>query len=103
MININNDYIYEILWFNSSSELTIEYLINFDLNKFKDINQFNNYVFQYFINNGLQKLISYGNPIRTENDNMILNIYPINYNKLRNSIINDNNPSKILKNIKKKL
>ena len=92
MINLNNEYTYEILSFTQSCELTVEYLIYFASNKFSDISQLNNYVFQYFIRNGIQKLISLGNPIRTENDNLIFNIIPIYYNKLRNSIQNNKTP-----------
>jgi hypothetical protein len=69
MINSNQEYTYEILSFSSSCELTVEYLIHFNSTKFNDISQLNNFLFPYFINNGIQKLISSDNPIITENDN----------------------------------
>ena len=105
LISINNEYIYEILSFSTSCELTVEYLINFVWHKFNDLKQFNDYVFDYFIKKGTQKLITSGNPIRTENANLVFNIYPINYNKLRNSFnttpddnINNNQNGKLNQN-----
>ena len=74
MTNLNNKYFYEILSFSCHCELTVEYLINIISYKFNDISQFNKYIFQYFINNGIKKLISSENPIQTENDNIIFNI-----------------------------
>ena len=84
MINHENDFIYEIASLSQNCVLTIECLIQFISHKFNDINQFNTHIFQFFIKNGIQKLILSGNPIRTENDNAIFNIYPTNNNFRKN-------------------
>ena len=52
--------------------------------------QLNTYIFQLFHSNGIKKLISSGNPIRDQNNNVAFNLYPINYNNIRNSINNFN-------------
>ena len=90
MINYNNEFFYEIANFNLNCNLSIEYLIHFKNNKFTNINQFNNYIFQFFIKNGIQKLISSGNPIKTENGSVIFDIYHINNNLNKTSFINLN-------------
>ena len=90
IINDNNEFIYEIHSYDSNCELKIEYLMELISSRIINRTQLNTYIFQFFHSNGIKKLISSGNPIRDQNNNVAFNLYPINYNNIRNSINNFN-------------
>ena len=82
IINNESDNIYEIANFEYSKNLfNVEFIIEFISHKFNDINSFNNHLLEYFNNKGIQNLVSCGNPIKTNNNNIIFNLYPINNSK----------------------
>ena len=60
--------------------MTIEYLIEIKKNNMtNDINTLNNYIVNVLLENGIQNLISYGNPINIEN-RLIFNLLAIKEN-----------------------
>ena len=95
IINANNEFIYEIISYDSNCGLKIEYLMELISSKFLNRIQTNTYTFQFFQSNGIKKLISSGNPIREQNNNISFNIFPINFNK---SIQTNNTDSAVILN-----
>ena len=80
IIYFNRNYIYEISSLNENDIMTIEYLIEIKKNNMtKDINKLNNYIVNVLLENGIQNLISYGNPINIEN-RLIFNLLAIKEN-----------------------
>ena len=80
IIYFNRNYIYEISSLNENDIMTIEYLIEIKKNNMtNDINTLNNYIVYVLLENGIQNLISYGNPINIEN-RLIFNLLAIKEN-----------------------
>ena len=80
IIYYNRNYIYEISSLNENDIMTIEYLIEIKKNNMtNDINTLNNYIVNVLLENGIQNLISYGNPINIEN-RLIFNLLAIKEN-----------------------
>ena len=80
IIYFNRNYIYEISSLNENDIMTIEYLIEIKKNNMtNDINTLNNYIVNVLLENGIQNLISYGNPINIEN-RLIFNLLAIKEN-----------------------
>ena len=92
IINVNNEFIYEIISYDSNCGLKIEYLMELISFKFLNRTQLNTYTFQFFHSNGIKKLISSGNPIREQNNNISFNIFPINFNKSIQTNITESAP-----------
>ena len=92
IINSNNEFIYEIVSYDSRCVLTIEFLMELKSSKFINRNQLNNYTFQNDTYNEIKNGISSGIQIKDKNNNIIFNVYPINYNNLSNSINNNLTP-----------
>ena len=74
------DNIYEILSVDSNSNFIVQYLIEFVLFNFKDIDLFQNYFFQFIMESSLEKLVNLRAPITTNNNDICFNILPINNN-----------------------
>ena len=82
IINNESDNIYEIANFEYSKNLfNVEFIIEFISHKINNTNSFNNHLLEFFNNKGIQNLVSCRNPIKTENDNIIFNLHPINNSK----------------------
>ena len=80
IIYYNRNFIYEISSLNENDIMTIEYLIEIKKNNMtNDINKLNNYIVNVLLENGIQHLISYGNPINIEN-RLIFNLLAIKEN-----------------------
>jgi len=80
IIYYNRNYIYEISSLNENDIMTIEYLIEIKKNNMtNDINTLNNYIVNVLLENGIQNLISHGNPINIEN-RLIFNLLAIKEN-----------------------
>ena len=80
VININQDYIYEIVNLNNNDSITVEYLIKIEINKMtNDINALNDIIINLLIDNGIKKLINHGNPINI-GQNLIINLFTLNIN-----------------------
>ena len=89
-IIMKQNYIYEIIAPNSNFILTVLYVIEINhFNIFKNLKLFNNHIFKIIREHGIEKLISFGEPTRIDN-NLILNIHSINEGTI---IINMNKDS----------
>ena len=89
-IIMKQNYIYEIIAPNSNFILTVLYIIEINhFNIFENLKLFNNHIFKIIREHGIEKLISFGEPTRIDN-NLILNIHSINEGTI---IINMNKDS----------
>ena len=85
------DNIYEIINFDSNSNYTPLYLIEFIHFNFKDFDLFQNYFYQFLMENNFEKLVSSGSPITTKNNDISFNILPISNTINQNNLTNSNN------------
>ena len=75
-LNLENNIFNEILSLNENNIFTLEYLIEIEKNTlFKDANSLNNYIFNIFMKNKTNTLISRGNPLSLEDNQIIINFY----------------------------
>ena len=80
IINLNQNHIFEIARLNENDNIIVEYLIEIVKNDLSnDINKLSNCICRILLENGLQQMISLGNPINFEN-NLFINLHAINNN-----------------------
>ena len=78
VININQDYIYEIVNLKDNDSITVEYLIKIvENNMTNDIKALNNIIGNVLKDNGIKNLINHGNPINI-GKNLAINLFGIN-------------------------
>ena len=84
IINLNEQLFYQIMGLNKDYNLSFNYLIEIEKdNAFDDVNERNNYIFRFLLNNKPKNLIFEKNPIRFKNDGLILNLYSNFYNSMQ--------------------
>jgi len=77
-IKFKNNYIYEIATPNANGILTVQYLIEINYNNINNsTNHFDKNIFKLITQIGVEKLISFNEPIKSDN-NIILKIHSIN-------------------------